>query len=251
MNIFLVLAFLFYIGSTIGWIAELLFRHFKLSNKEHNWVNPGFLIGPYLPLYGFGLDVLFLCSLIGEFIPPLPMWAEVLVVFVVLAFLMTLLEYIAGVIFIIGFKVQLWDYTTRPGNYKGIICPLFTVIWGLVGVVYYYFIHPYIIHAIIWLSNNLAFSFVIGLFFGVFIVDVCYSMELTTKIRKIAKESKIIVKYEDFKQSIRMKEMKARGRRARFLLSIVPSAKPFREYIDEWKNEYREKLEELKKDRTK
>lgn len=136
---FLLLAFLFYIGSTLGWIAELLFRRFKLSNKDHCWVNPGFLIGPYLPLYGFGLDILFLCSLLKKHIPPLPLGAEILVVFIFLSVLMTLLELIAGEIFIVGFKVKLWDYTTRKWNYKGIICPLFSVIWGGVGFNLYLF----------------------------------------------------------------------------------------------------------------
>ena len=52
MNIILVLAFLFYIGSIAGWVLELFFR--KIVCSEHKWINPGFLTGPYLPLYGFG-----------------------------------------------------------------------------------------------------------------------------------------------------------------------------------------------------
>ena len=56
MKYFLVIAFLFIIGSTIGWVIELLFRRFF---SAHKWINPGFLVGPYLPLYGFGLCALF------------------------------------------------------------------------------------------------------------------------------------------------------------------------------------------------
>ena len=52
MNIFLKLAFLFFIGSLIGWVIELIFRkYFAVENKEHKWINPGFCVGPYLPLY--------------------------------------------------------------------------------------------------------------------------------------------------------------------------------------------------------
>ena len=50
MNMFLTLAFLFFIGSVIGWILELFYRRMISSKK---WINPGFLVGPYLPLYGF------------------------------------------------------------------------------------------------------------------------------------------------------------------------------------------------------
>lgn len=40
MNVFLVLAFLFFIGSTVGWILELFYRRI-ISKGE--WINPGFL----------------------------------------------------------------------------------------------------------------------------------------------------------------------------------------------------------------
>lgn len=59
MNMFLTLAFLFFIGSMIGWVLELFYRR-MISERE--WINPGFLVGPYLPLYGFGLSTFYLLS---------------------------------------------------------------------------------------------------------------------------------------------------------------------------------------------
>lgn len=41
MNVFLILAFLFFIGSTVGWVLELFYRRI-ISTKE--WINPGFLV---------------------------------------------------------------------------------------------------------------------------------------------------------------------------------------------------------------
>ena len=56
MSDLLVFAFLFFIGSCLGWGIEVIFRKFfSHSNPQHKWINPGFLTGPYLPLYGFGL----------------------------------------------------------------------------------------------------------------------------------------------------------------------------------------------------
>ena len=52
MSFILLLAFLFFMGSLTGWGIELLYRRFVSQKK---WVNPGFLSGPYLPIYGFGL----------------------------------------------------------------------------------------------------------------------------------------------------------------------------------------------------
>lgn len=40
MNTLLTLAFLFAVGSFLGWCLEVVFRHFV----THKWINPGFLI---------------------------------------------------------------------------------------------------------------------------------------------------------------------------------------------------------------
>ena len=62
MNLFLTLAYLFFIGSTLGWVAELLYRRFLSgANPERKWINPGFCVGPYVPLYGSGLSASSLC----------------------------------------------------------------------------------------------------------------------------------------------------------------------------------------------
>ena len=60
MSIFLTLAYLFFIGSVFGWVLELFYRN--LTQKHSKWINPGFCTGPYLPIYGFGLCLLFLLA---------------------------------------------------------------------------------------------------------------------------------------------------------------------------------------------
>lgn len=68
MNLFLTLAFLFFIGAITGWVIEVLFRRFLSSaNPERKWINPGFCTGPYLPLYGVGLCMLYLIASMGMF----------------------------------------------------------------------------------------------------------------------------------------------------------------------------------------
>ncbi len=64
---FLILLYLFFFGSIAGWVLELLFRRFiSRANPDRQWLNPGFLIGPYLPLYGTGTVALFALSSIQE-----------------------------------------------------------------------------------------------------------------------------------------------------------------------------------------
>lgn len=213
MNMFLVLAFLFFMGSVAGWVLELLFRRFvSTANPERKWINPGFCTGPYIPLYGFGLCIMFLIASLEKYsLVSSPFWNRLLL-FVFAALAMTAIEYIAGILCLKITRVRLWDYSGEWGNIQGIICPKFSLIWAVLGAVYYFLIHPHILDALLWLSNNLAFSFVIGLFFGVFIIDVAHSAQLVAKLRKFAEENDVIVRYESLKTHIRSYHSRNRKR---------------------------------------
>lgn len=203
MGMFLTLAFLFFIGSVSGWVLELFFRRFFSGGKtDKKWVNPGFCTGPYLPLYGCGVCLLFLIASLEEdsFINNTVL--NKIVLFSVMAITMTLIEYIAGICSIKFSNVRLWDYSNEWGNIQGIICPKFSLFWAILGAIYYFFIHPHILEALRWLSNNLAFSFVIGLFFGVFILDAAHSANLLIKLKNFADENNVVVKYEAIKAHI-------------------------------------------------
>ena len=204
MSVLLKLCFLFFVGSVSGWVAELLFRRFLSSaNPERKWINPGFCIGPYLPLYGVGLCLLYLIAEAGErFLPGGSAWHTALLV-VLMGAAMTATEYIAGVLSLRVMKVRLWDYSNNFGNIQGIICPKFSLIWTAAGAAYYFLIHPRILGAVQWLSDNLAVSFVVGLFFGVFAVDVAHSLQLAAKLKKFAEENNVVVRFENMKAAIR------------------------------------------------
>ena len=204
MNLPLALAFLFFIGSVFGWVLELFYRRFfSAANPERKWINPGFCVGPYLPLYGSGLCILFLLALLEDKIGIENAAIRKLILFLAMAVMMTVIEYIAGIVSLKFFHLRLWDYRNQWGNIQGIICPKFSAAWAIMGAAYYFLIHPHILAALEWLSKNLAFSFFIGLFFGVFIIDVAYSSQIVVKIRKFAEENEVVVKYESLKQHIR------------------------------------------------
>ena len=188
--ILLSLSFLFFVGSCLGWCIEVLFRRFFSAKK---WINPGFLTGPYLPLYGFGLVGLYLICMIP--IQTGMRWLDCVLIVLVMGAVMTLIEYIAGIIFIKGMKIKLWDYTNRPGNIQGIICPLFSLIWTAVGAIYYFVIDPFVIDWVEWFVSNIAFSFVVGVFFGVFALDLARSVNLSVLIRRFAADHGIVVAY--------------------------------------------------------
>ena len=230
MNLFLTLAFLFCIGSILGWALEVVFRRFF---SAHHWVNPGFLVGPYLPLYGSSLCVLYLLAELEPLIAVEQAWLRKLLLFLLMAVAITLLEYIAGVIFIHGMKIKLWDYSDRWGNIGGIICPLFSFFWMVLSACYYFLIHPHILSALHWLSVNLAFSFVIGFFYGVFVLDVAYSTHLMVKIRSFAAESGIVVLLEELREDVR--GAFAKYRKPRFFFTMHPGI-PLRDLLEKYRD---------------
>lgn len=218
MNTFILLAFLFFMGSLIGWGLEVVYRRFfSGANPERRWINPGFLTGPYLPLYGFGLTLLYLIAACEPYMKISdPLWSKT-ALFLFMAVCMTVIEYIAGVIFIRGMNIKLWDYSDRRGNVQGIICPLFSFFWAVLGAVYYFLVHPYILGALDWLSRNLTFSFVIGFFYGVFMLDFASSTQLMVKLRRFAAEKQIVIRYEEYKEHARQEHFAVKAKLGFFL----------------------------------
>lgn len=54
----------------------------------------------------------------------------------VCALCVTGVEIIFGVVFNIILKENIWDYSNMPLNFMGQICPLYTVLWGVLGLVF-------------------------------------------------------------------------------------------------------------------
>ncbi len=205
MVIFIKLVLIFFIGAMCGWVMELFFRRF--AHKK--WVNPGFLAGPWLPLYGFGLLGLYGMSVIDlSFIGDV-VWEKVVLI-AGITVVMTLLEYVTGLIFIKGLKVKLWDYSDRWGNIQGIICPLFTLIWGVIGALYNLLLHEHICTAVNYLSVHIEYSYILGILSGIFIMDNVYSFKIVARIKKWATEHDIVVRYEQLRLNIKQRAERAK-----------------------------------------
>lgn len=214
MVILIKIVLIFFIGALCGYIMELFYRRY--AHKK--WINPGFLAGPWLPLYGCGLLCLYGMSSIDlSFIPNI--FLQKLCLILVITVVMTLLEYITGIIFTKGLKVKLWDYSDRKGNVQGIICPLFTVIWGIIGGLYNLFLHPIIALCIDFVVAYTQVYFILGMLSGIFIIDNFYSFRVVAKIKKWATEHDIVVKYEQFKLNIKQNSEKLKQKNS-FIFSL-------------------------------
>lgn len=233
LDTLLVLGFLFFVGSILGWILEVLFRKFfSTNNPERKWINPGFLIGPYIPLYGFSLATLFIFSWIPVDFISNPILQKLLL-FALMALAITAMEYLAGIIFIKGMNIKLWDYSNEWGNIQGIICPRFSAFWLILSGLYYFIIHPKIIESLYWLASHLTFSFFIGFFYGVFIIDFAYSLQVLVKIRTFARENQIELRIEEFKHYL-IRKNESLKIRVSFMIPLKLSNHDFAEDIKEF-----------------
>ena len=206
MNWPLALAFLFYWGAIEGWIIEFLFRNL-ISHKGPRgkyFINPGFCKGPWLPIYGIGLAVMFVISAAVTQINPN---ASPVLIIILIGITMNVIEFIGGFVLLKCFNLRLWDYRDRWGNIMGIVCPLFALIWTAIGAAYYLLLHKIVINELWWLYDNLAFSFIIGLFWGLFIVDFISSMKTVSAIKKYGDMHDVIVKVEELKQAMQKQRL--------------------------------------------
>ena len=126
----------FVIYSFLGWVLESTVR----TICERKIINTGFLIGPFCPIYGFGAIIMIL--FLNEF------KSNSILLFFISFIVLTLWEYIVGVLLEKFFSTKYWDYSDHKFNYKGRICLINSIAWGILGVLFINYIHPFIIQVL-------------------------------------------------------------------------------------------------------
>lgn len=208
--VFLKYLFIFCLFSVVGWILELSFR--SISTKK--FVNPGFMSGCVLPIYGFGAVILnIICTLSLE----LKFNYKILLIFLLSTIILSLLEFISGYVLLKFFHLRLWDYSDIKFNIKGFICLRFSFVWGLLSLIYYYLVFPWINNYTTIFISNIFCLFALGIFFGVFLIDLFISIDLLKKLNEYSIAIKEIINLEKIKiDSIR------KSTRKKFWKAIYP-----------------------------
>lgn len=122
----------FAIYSFLGWCVESIYK----SILDRKLVNSGFLYGPFCPIYAFGAIIM---ALILTKLPN-----NVFIIFISSTILLTVWEYIVGVLLEKIFKTKYWDYSHLKFNINGRVCLKNSIYWGLLGVAFTFVIHPFI-----------------------------------------------------------------------------------------------------------
>lgn len=173
----------FYFYCIAGWI----FESGNVSVRQKKWVNRGFMKGPWLPLYGSGALVILIVSL--------PFEGHPVAVYFASAIAATVLEYITGVVMLALFKVRYWDYRYRKIQFQGHICLVSTIVWGFLGLLMVYIIHPPVVKLVnSW--NPEVVSIV------TFLVTLCMVYDFTNAFRDAMDLRALIMQAEELKQRI-------------------------------------------------
>lgn len=167
----------FLIYSIIGYVSEVIFCSIK--SKKFIW-NRGFLIGPYLPIYGNG--ALIITHTLGKYSD------DVIALFIMSMVYCTILEYFTSLILEKLFHLRWWDYSEKKFNLNGRVCLTNGLLFGIAGIVILDFINPLITN-FVYSMNSKILVLVCLVLLVIFLTDLFVSIRivfgLKTNISKI------------------------------------------------------------------
>ena len=166
---------LFIIYSFIGWTMEVVWNLFT----DKKWVNRGFLIGPYCPIYGVGC--LLMIILLDRF------KSSLVILFIMSIIVCSILEYFTSFIMEKLFKARWWDYSEYKFNLNGRICAATMIPFGILGVLVIYYLNPIVSGFVPF--NDILYYIILFLFVLDFFVSFGIIENMRGTITNITKDS--------------------------------------------------------------
>lgn len=211
------LIILFFIYSFLGWLMEVILTIFK----EKKFINRGFLIGPYCPIYGWGciLIILLLEKQSGD----------ILSVFLKAILICSLLEYFTSYFMEKMFNARWWDYSDKKFNINGRICLETMLPFGLGALLIFYVLNPLFINIFSY-ANEIVLIVIASILTIGFIIDNVISFNITFKIK-----TSLIAIAEDSTEEInkRIKELLNSSKLIRRIKLAFPKFQAKIKYIED------------------
>ena len=164
---------LFFLCSELGWMMEVVCKLIQF----HRFINRGFLIGPYCPIYGFG------AVLVTRMLEGLEPWP--VAVFCLAVVICGTLEYLTSWAMEKLFHARWWDYSQKRFNLNGRICADTLLPFGLMGLVKVYFVKPLFFGWFALLPLH-TLQILCGCLVALLLSDAVLSTHVLGKIRKTA-----------------------------------------------------------------
>lgn len=172
MRDFKIYFLLFITYSFIGWIIEIIDR-FKVNKRI---VNRGFLIGPYVPIYGCCaiLMVLFLHSVKN----PITLFTSSILI-------ASTGEYLTSYIMEKVFHARWWDYSDYKYNLNGRICLINCLGFGILGFILIKYLNNFL-YNIYSNLNTTTLNIIFYTLITIFIIDLIVSFIVIFKVKKMS-----------------------------------------------------------------
>ena len=161
---------LFMIYSILGWLLEIVIFLFN----EHKFVNRGFLIGPYCPIYGYG------CLIVTYGLKRYR--KEPIKLFFISVILCTIFEYIVSYAMEVIFGGRWWDYSLNTLNINGRVWLITSLLFGFLVCLIIYYLRPFLIKCIRKIPRKIN-SFIATFFLLVFITDNIISLTMVLNLK--------------------------------------------------------------------
>lgn len=197
----------------LGWCMEVTCKLIQYKK----FINRGFLIGPYCPIYGWG--ALAITILLKRYME------DPLVLFVMSTIICSIIEYLTSYFMEKKYHARWWDYSNKKFNINGRICLETLIPFGILGVAIMYGTNP-ILFKLYNQIPQLVINILTAILFIGFIVDNIISSNIISSINiegnKLIKDNTEEIT-EKIKQVLRQKSWLHRR-----LINAYPGLKDIR-----------------------
>lgn len=153
----------------LGWCMEVTCKLIQYKK----FINRGFLIGPYCPIYGWG--ALAITILLKRYME------DPLVLFVMSTLICSIIEYLTSYFMEKKYHARWWDYSNKKFNINGRICLETLIPFGILGVAIMYGTNP-ILFKLYNQIPQLVINILTAILFIGFIVDNIISSNIISSI---------------------------------------------------------------------
>ena len=161
----------------LGWCMEVTCKFIQYKK----FIDRGFLIGPYCPIYGWG--ALAITILLKRYME------DPLVLFVMSTIICSIIEYLTSYFMEKKYHARWWDYSNKKFNINGRICLETLIPFGILGVAIMYGTNPILFKLYNQIPQLVINILTVILFIG-FIVDNIISSNIISSIN--VEENKLI-----------------------------------------------------------
>lgn len=181
---------LFLTYAFLGWCMEVTCKLIQFKR----FINRGFLVGPYCPIYGWG--ALAITLLLQRYTN------DIIVLFVMAVIVCSFIEYFTSYFMEKKYHARWWDYSNKKFNINGRICLDTMIPFGILGVFIMYVSNPFFID----IYNNIPdiwLHIIAGILFTLYIIDNIVSSRIISSIH--VEEEKIADNTEEITNEIATK----------------------------------------------